>query len=229
MVETKEVVKQQVKPILDREFYKILVVSPPGKGKTYSFRNVDPNGFGLINLENKPLPFKKLMTYHTRPLDRVQAYNAIVEYAKNPEITAIGIDSFSAYADMLMEEARRTKKGFDIFNFYNEELSKFFTLIKKIRKEVILTSHSEIVGIEGQQERRAKVQGRVWEGVLEKEFTIVMFGDSKFSDAGKPEYFFKLAEENTSAKCPPEIFGKDVYKIDNDAQFILDKVVAFAS
>lgn len=211
-----------------REYYKVLLVSSPGKGKTYSFRNVDPLTFGLVNIENKPLPFKKLFMHHVRPTNRVEAYNAIVELAKNPEIKAIGIDSFSAYTDMLMEEARRTKKGFDVFNFYNEELAKFLTLIKKIQKEVVMTSHYEIIGMEGNMEKRVKVKGKEWEGVVEKEFTVVMFGDNKFQDSGKPEYFFKLAEEYTSAKCPPEIFGEGVYKIPNDVNIILEKIVDFA-
>lgn len=44
----------------------------------------------------------------------------------------------------------------------------------------------------------------------------------------KPKYFFKLAAEGTSAKCPPGVFGEDVYKIPNDSKVVLDKVVEFA-
>lgn len=229
MIETKEVVIKQEQLKKEREYYKILIVSPPGKGKTYMGRTLNPETSAFVNTENKPLPFKNTFKYHSRPLDRITTINTIVEYAKNPEIKCIFIDSFSAFADMVMEEARRTKKGFDVFNFYNEELAKFFALINKIKKEVILTAHSELVGVEGNLEKRAKVSGKNLEGLIEKFFTIVMFADSKFSDAGKPEYFLKLAEENTSAKCPPDIFGEGIFKIQNDAKFILDKVVAFAS
>ena len=73
-----------------------------GKGKTYAFRNVDPNTFGFINIENKPLPFKNNFKYNARPTSRIDSFNTIIEYAKNPEILAIGIDSFSAYTDILM-------------------------------------------------------------------------------------------------------------------------------
>lgn len=66
-----------------------------------------------------------------------------------------------------------------------------------------------------------------WEGVVEKEFTVVLYGDNKFGDSGKPEYFLRLAEENTSAKCPPDLFGEDVLKIPNDVQLILDKIHEF--
>lgn len=209
------------------DFYKILLVSPSGKGKTFSFRNVDPNTFGFVNIENKPLPFKNQFKYHARPISRVEAFNTLVEYAKNPEITAIGVDSFSAYTDLVMAEARQTQKGYDIFNFYNDNIAKFFDLVKKIKKEVFLTAHYEILGIEGALEKRVKVKGKEWEGVTEKEFTIVLFGDNKFKENGKPEYFFKLVEENTSAKCPPAIFGEEVYQIPNDVQYILEHIHKF--
>lgn len=209
------------------DYYKILLVSPSGKGKTFSFRNVDPNTFGFVNIENKPLPFKNQFKYHARPTSRVEAFNTLVEYAKNPEITAIGVDSFSAYTDLVMAEARQTQKGYDIFNFYNDNIAKFFDLVKKVKKEVFLTAHYEILGIEGALEKRVKVKGKEWEGVTEKEFTIVLFGDNKFKENGKPEYFFKLVEENTSAKCPPAIFGEEVYQIPNDVQYILEQINKF--
>jgi hypothetical protein len=66
-----------------------------------------------------------------------------------------------------------------------------------------------------------------WEGVIEREFTMVLYADSKFKDE-KPEYFFRLAGEGMSTKCPPQIFGQDVYRIANDARVVLDKVVEFA-
>lgn len=210
-----------------RDFYKILLVSPPGKGKTYSFRNVNPDTFGFVNIENKPLPFKKQFKFQVRPTSRVEAYNALVDYAKNPEITAIGVDSFSAFTDLVMAEARATQKGYDVFNFYNDQIAKFFDLVKKIKKEVVLTAHYEILGMEGSQEKRVKVKGKEWEGVVEKEFTIVLFGDNKFLENGKPDYFFKTVEENTSAKCPPDIFGPDTYKIPNDVNLVLEKVYEF--
>jgi hypothetical protein len=140
--------------------YKILLVAPSGGGKTFSFRNVDPETFGFVNIENKPLPFKNKFKHHLRPNNRVDAYNGILAFAKNPDIKAIGIDSFSAYADLLKAEARANYKGWDIMNFYNDQISQFFNLVKKIKKEVVITSHYEILGMEGNQEKRVKVKGK---------------------------------------------------------------------
>ena len=202
----------EVVKTVQKEHYKVLLVSAPGKGKTFSFRNVSPENFGFINIENKPLPFKNQFKYHAKPATRVDAFNTIVEYAKNPEITAIGIDSFSAYADLLMAEARQNYKGFDIFNFYNEQISLFFNLIKKVKKEVIITAHYEILGLEGNQEKRVKTKGKEWEGLVEKEFTMVLYGDNKFKENGEPEYYLNLVQEGTSAKCPPDILEQESVK-----------------
>lgn len=211
-----------------REFYKVMLVSQSGKGKTYSFRNVNPNTFAMVNIENKPLPFKNEFKHHARPTTTKEVIDVTIEFAKNPEIEAIGIDSFSAFTDLLLAEARANYEGWDVWNYYNKQLAFFFEMVKKIKKEVFITAHYETLGIEGSPEKRTKVKGKEWEGVCEKEFTIVLFGDSKFVNE-KPEYFYYLAKEGTAAKCPPDIFGPDIHKVPNDVNLILEKIVAFAS
>ena len=210
-----------------RDYYKILLVGSSGKGKTYSARNMNPMTTGFINIENKPLPFKNNFKYHCRPNTHTEVLTSIVEYAKNPEITAIYIDSFSAYMEMVLNEARKTKKGFDIWNFYNESIANFNTYIKKCEKEVFITAHYEVLGIEGNQEKRVKVKGKEMEGQVEKDYTVVLYADNKFDDKGIPEYYYNLVQENTSAKCPPGIFGPLTYKIPNDCSIVLDKILEF--
>lgn len=212
-----------------RDFYKIALVGTSGKGKTYSFRNMDPTTTGFINVENKPLPFKNQFKHHFRVSTYTEAYNKLVEYAKNPEIKSIVFDSFSAYVDLLLLTARSTKKGFDVWNLYADEIGKLLHLIKRVPKEVFVTAHYEILGVEGASEKRIKVKGKEWEGVIEKEFTIVMYADSKIEEGKKSQYILHLALEGASAKCPPDIFGEDIAHVPNDCKVILDKIVEFAS
>ena len=94
-----------------KENYKVLLVGQSGKGKTFAFRNMDPNTTGFINCEQKPLPFKNNFKYHSKPNDYKEVLEAIKEYAKNDEITTIVVDSFSCYMEMVLSEARVTKKG----------------------------------------------------------------------------------------------------------------------
>lgn len=211
-----------------KDYYKVLLVGPSGKGKTYSFRNMNPNTTGFINVENKPLPFKNKFKYHKRPNVSVEVLEAIKEYAQNPEITCIVIDSFSAYMDLVLAEARSARKGYDVWNMYAEHITKFNTFIKKCEKEVYITAHYEILGVEGNLEKRVKVKGKEWEGTVEKDYAIVLYADSKFDSKGKAEYFYVLAGEGLSAKCPPDIFGEGVIKIPNDTKFLDDKIKEFS-
>ncbi len=212
-----------------KEHFKVLLVGPSGKGKTYTFRNLDRKTTGYINAENKPLPFKGGFENTIRPKGYLDTYNAIIEYAKNPLIETIVLDSFSAYTDSVLLEARKTKKGFEIWGMYNEEIGKLLDLLKRVPKHVFTTAHYEILGIEGNQEKRVKVKAKEWEGQIEKEFTVVLYADSKIkSETGKPDYFYHLFGEGMSAKCPPDLFG-DVNKIPNDAQFMIEKIEEFTN
>ena len=91
--------------------YQIMIVGSSGKGKTYSFRNMNPNTCGFINMEGKPLPFINKFKYYYSPNSWQDAYTKLIEFAKIPEITEVVFDSFSAYMDSVLKTARETKKG----------------------------------------------------------------------------------------------------------------------
>jgi hypothetical protein len=210
------------------DYYKILVVSLSGKGKTYSARNLDPETTGFLNIENKPLPFKNKFKHHERCKSLVDVKLNLRKFADNPDIKVIFFDSFSAYIEILLAESRKLKKGYEIWNYYNEEIGKMLNYIKDIEKEIIVTAHYEILDIEGDREKRVKVKGKEWEGLIEKEFTIVLYADRKLNEKKQTEAWFDLALEGSSCKCPPDVFGPNVTRIDNDAKFLVDKVVDFA-
>lgn len=208
---------------------KILLVSTSGRGKTYSFRNLDPKTTGFINVEYKTLPFKDSFANHDLPKTWQDAYNTLLSYAQNPAIETVCLDSLSAYLDLILLNARETKRGFDVWSFYNEQVGKLLTLIKRYPKTLFITAHYEWVNEEGlgTTERRVKSKGGEWKGTIEREFTIVLYGDVKINplDKSKKEYVFVLQNDGTnSAKCPPYIFGEEVLEIPNDCQLILDQI-----
>jgi ABC-type oligopeptide transport system ATPase subunit len=145
-------------------FYKVLLVGSSGKGKTFSARNLDRATTGFINVENKPLPFKGSFEKTARPKTHGEAYQSLIDFGRDSEITSIFFDSFSAYNEMVLSEARKTKKGFDIWSMYNDEIGKLLDLIKRVPKPVFITAHYEILGVEGNMEKRVKVKAREWEG-----------------------------------------------------------------
>lgn len=211
--------------------YKVLLVGASGRGKTYSFRNMDRNKTGFINVENKPLPFKGTFKHMLGVTKSSDVLTFIASACNHPEIDCIVIDSFSAYIDMLMLEARATKVGWDIMNHYNENIGKFNDAVKKANKEVFVTAHYEIITDEvaNLKERRTKTKGKEWEGVIEKDYTIVLFAEAKVEfGEEKPKHFFTLYNDGTSsAKTPPGIFDEGLTKIDNDCNLVLQKIREF--
>jgi hypothetical protein len=213
---------------MSRDYYKVLLVSQSGKGKTYSFRNMNRETTGFINVENKPLPFKGNFKYHGKPFATGGVFAALKAYNDNKEIDCIVIDSLSAVFDLFLAEAKATKKGFDIWNYYNELVAKFLAAVKNVEKEVFLTAHYEWIQDEGgAKERRVKTQGKAWEGTVEKEFSLVLYADRKLTDDKKVEAWFDMALDNSSSKCPPDIFGEGIYQIPNDSNFVLEKILEF--
>lgn len=213
---------------MSRDYYKVLLVSQSGKGKTYSFRNMNREKTGFINVENKPLPFKGNFKYHGKPFATGGVFAALKAYNDNKEIDCIVIDSLSAVFDLFLAEAKATKKGFDIWNYHNELVAKFLAAVKNVEKEVFLTAHYEWIQDEGgAKERRVKVQGKSWEGTVEKEFSLVLYADRKLTDDKKVEAWFDMALDNSSSKCPPDIFGEGVYQIPNDSNLVLEKILEF--
>lgn len=204
--------------------YQIALVGMSGKGKTMAFRNMNTESCGYINIENKPLPFLNKFKNYSTPNNWQETYNKLIEFAKNDLITEVVLDSFSAYAESLLKTARDTKRGFDIWNFYNEEIGKLLFLIKKYPKDIFVTAHYEWVETEeGAVEKRIMIKGKEWKGLVEKEFTIVHYADMKVVDA-KRKYTIALhSDGKTSAKTPP-IFSMETDEIENDYVPFLNKI-----
>lgn len=206
--------------------YQFLLIGMPGRGKTMSFRNMDPETTGYINMESKPLPFINKFKHYSTPNNWQECYQKLIEYAKDSSIEVIILDSFSAYVDSLLKTARDTKKGFDIWNYYNEEIGKLQYVIKKIQKHIIVTGHYEWVETEeGAVEKRLAVKGREWKGMIEKDYTVVHYVDVLINSDGKREYYITLnSDGRTSAKTPPMFLNEEEEKLENDYNLFIVRV-----
>jgi hypothetical protein len=208
--------------------YQYAVIGPSGRGKTMAFRNMSPTNCGYINAECKPLPFINKFKHYCAPGSWQETYTKLVEYAKDPEITEVVLDSFSAYIDSLLRYMREVKRGFDIWSAYNDEIGKLLFIIKKYPKDIFVTAHTNVIDTdEGIAERRIAVKGREWNSVgIEKDFTIVNFAGIKLED-GKKEYVLYLnSDGKDSGKTPPfivEALGATEC-IPNDANIMLQTV-----
>jgi len=208
--------------------YQIGLVGQSGKGKTMSFRNMNTETCGFINMEGKPLPFVNNFKHFSSPNTWQECYSKLIEFAKEPTITEVVLDSFSAYVDSLLETARKTKKGFDTWNMYNEEIGKLLYLITKYPKDIIVTGHSANVETEsGVEERRIAVKGNEWNKAgIESKFTVVLFADVRRDPmTGKSNYILELnSDGKTSAKTPPMFVEEGEEFISNDANAFLQRI-----
>jgi len=210
------------------DFYKILVVGQSGKGKTYGSRTLDPATTAFMNIEDKPFPFKNSFKYVFKPQTVAKVHEDLKLINGQAIITTIVFDSFSAFIDLLLAECRAKYKNFDIWNNYNEGISLILKHIKSINKEIIVIAHYETLNVEGDQEKRVKVKGKEWEGLIEKEFTVVLYADRNKDDKGKVQAWLDLNLDASSSKCPPDIFGEGVNRIDNDYKYLIETIQKFA-
>ena len=210
-----------------KQTYQFAIVGMSGKGKTMSFRNMSPDTTGFINAECKPLPFINKFKYYSTPKDWQETYQKLIEFAKNPDITEVVLDSFSAYVDSLLKTAREIKKGFDIWNLYNEEIGKLMYIIKRYPKDIFMTAHYEWVETEeGAIEKRVAVKGKEWKGMIESNFTITHYADMRLTADKKREYFITLnSDGKSSAKTPPMFLtDENEQESTNDAAKFLARV-----
>jgi hypothetical protein len=208
--------------------YQIAIVGQSGKGKTMTFRNMNPETCAFINMEGKPLPFENKFKHYFVPDTWQECYQKLVEYYKDDSITEVVVDSFSAYVDSLLKTARETKKGFDTWNMYNEEIGKLLYLIQKYNKDIIVTAHSANVETElGIEERRIAVKGNEWNKAgVESKFTIVLFAEA-LRDPMTNKAMYKLqfnSDGKTSAKTPPMFLEENEENMDNDAAVFLERM-----
>jgi len=208
---------------LRTDYGKVLVVAPSGYGKTFLAKTANFEKTGFVNSEQKPLPFKGIFKFSGKPKNWGGFLKNIEDYSKNAEIENLIIDSQSMGFDILHNEMQNTYKGFDIYSNYNKNLAKYFDLIRDIQKDVIVLSHDETVVEQGYKQRKAKVQGKQYEGRVEAYYTVVLFADKRIKD-GKPEYFLRTFSEDTSTKCPEGLFpdknGINLLEIPNSADYI---------
>lgn len=209
------------------DYGKVLIVGPSGYGKSYLAKTANPDTTGYVNPERKPLPFKGSFKFTGKPKSWAGFLKNITDYSTNPEVERIIIDSQSMAFDMLHLEMKGTFDGYKIYSNYNTEVANYFNLIRNIQKDVIVISHDETLADQGYKMRKAKVHGKEFEGRIEAYYTTVLFADKRLKD-GKPEYFLKTFQEDTSTKVPEGLFG-DNLEIPNSADYIFKALEEYYS
>ena len=221
----------------------VLVIAESGAGKSTSITNLDPKETFIINVANKPLPFKgwkaKYKVWskedptgnmYTRPI--AKEIEACLKYVseKRPEIKNIVIDDFQ-YIFAFEYFERAEEKGFDKFTSIAKNMAGIAKLPIVLRDDLhvfFLTHAEESQDLEGRRKFKAKTIGKLVDNSLTLEglFSIVLFGKVKKDKDGNIKYVFETQNngENT-CKSPAGMF--ESFEIPNDLEFVKQAIINY--
>ena len=232
----------------ERSFYaKIAVVGPTGTGKSYLSKTCDVETTGYINMERKPLPYRQTQPfkYMSQPKSWTDFKKAIEDFGKLEGLSASGKTDFSKIKRIIIDSqtmAFNTLNKEMNANFtdtwvayrnYNKQVYEYLEMLKGIEKDVIVLAHDEWLKLEGEGKKRMMaVHGKEFEGKIEQHFTTVMYTGSRMKD-GKPNYFIRTFEPETSTKVPEGMFpdkdGNNLLEIPNNGKYIFDAAEEYYS
>lgn len=189
----------------------VMIMGASGSGKSTSLRNFSPEEIGIINVANKPLPFKtKLKTYAT------DDYEKIIGALNDPKLPpSVAIDDCQyLMANEYMRSAKVTgyQKFVELaFNFWN--LIQFVTTSISNDRIIYFLAHTE-TDMNGCE--KMKTIGKMLDEkiTLEGLFTIVL----KTSVVDGKYQFRTQTNGSDTVKSPMGMFENQL--IDNDLKVV---------
>jgi len=221
----------------------ILIIAESGCGKSTAIENLKPEETFIINVANKPLPFKGWKKKYA-PFDIATKKGNIASVSKPTDIEAvlkiinnerkdiknIVIDDFQ-YMSAFEYFGRATEKGYEKFTQMGAALAHISKLPILMRDDLMvfyLTHSEEATDLEGKRRVKAKTIGKMVDEKLTLEglFSIVLFGKVKKNDKGEMRYIFETQNngENT-CKSPKGMFPG--FEIPNDLQYVREAIIAY--
>ena len=214
----------------------VLIIAESGAGKSTSIETLDPKETFIINVANKPLPFKGWKKKYTiwskdnptgNMYDKATPENieACIKYVneKRPEIKNIVVDDFQ-YMSSFEFFDKANEKGYEKFTQIGAHLARIARMPKDLREDLFiffLTHAEEATDMEGKRKFKAKTIGKMVDEKLTLEglFSVVLFGKAKKNKDGDIRYVFETQTngENT-CKSPRGMFSS--LEIPNDLQLV---------
>jgi len=191
----------------------VLILGESGTGKSASLRNFKAEDVKVINVANKPLPFKNKLESVS-----VDTYEKILKEIKNTNKKAIVVDD--AQYIMANEFMRRaTERGYDKFTEIAFHMWDIVNEVKELPQDTIVYFLSHIER-DGEGNEKVKTIGKLLDEkiTLEGMYTIVL--KTNVSD-GQYAFLTQNSGKDT-VKSPIGLF--DSYAIDNDLKYVDDKI-----
>jgi hypothetical protein len=212
----------------------ILIVGDAMSGKTSALRNLDWSKVRLVDTERKGFPFDGVPANIDSPTTSVQVEKAMFSSTE----PIVVLDSFTKYIELLDKEMNEQFSGHTIWSEYNNRLRDFLNRCKSTTRIFILTAIPEILslmsadGISAENVRRVRTRGKMWEGQIEKEFSIVLYTlyrtDMKAQPGPITKYYFQtgcagINRARTPINCFPDMY------VENDIAAVLATLEKFYS
>jgi hypothetical protein len=221
----------------------VLIIADSGSGKSTSMRNLPAKETFIINIANKPLPFKGWKKDYTNiskdnpkgNMTSASSAAGIIKAMKHvndnmPHIKTLVVDDWQ-YMSSFEYFDRANEKGYDKFTQIAANLAQVAKMPKDMREDLtifFLTHSEDSTDINGHRKVKAKTIGKMIDNTLTLEglFSIVLFGHVKKDDDGQLHYGFDTVNngENT-CKSPMGMF-EDSF-IDNDLQLVKDCIAEY--
>lgn len=221
----------------------VLVIAQSGSGKSTSIENLDPKETFIINVANKPLPFKGWKTKYKvwtkedtsgnmANVSSPAAIQKVIQHIndKRTEIKNIVIDDFQ-YMSSFEFFDRVDEKGFEKFTQIGAAIARISRMPKDLRDDMlvfILTHSEEGTDIEGRKTYKAKTIGKMVDEKLTLEglFSIVLFAKAKKDKEGTMRYVFETRNNgDNTCKSPKDMFANE--EIPNDLQLVRQAIIDY--
>lgn len=221
----------------------VLVIAESGSGKSTSIENLNPKETFIINVANKPLPFKGWKSRYVawskeNPTGNLinksdaESIEACMRYIneKRPDIKTIVIDDFQ-YVSSFEFFDKINEKGYEKFTQIGGKLARLSRLPQNLRDDLTvfyLTHSEESVDIEGKRRVKAKTIGRLVDDKLTLEglFSIVLFGKVKKDKEGLLRYVFETQTSgDNTCKSPRGMFL--TLEIANDLELVRKAIIDY--
>jgi len=221
----------------------VLVIADSGSGKSTSLRNLPPEETFIINIANKPLPFKGWKSKYSQitkenPKGNMTATatsNGIIKAIKHvndnmPHIKNLVVDDWQ-YMSSFEYFDRAAEKGYDKFTQIAANLAQVAKMPKDLRDDLyifFLTHSEDSTDINGNRKVKAKTIGKMIDNALTLEglFSIVLFGRVIKKEDGSLHYGFDTQNngENT-CKSPMGMFEESF--IPNDLEYVKKCILTY--
>lgn len=206
-----------------------LILGESGSGKSTSIRTLKEDETFIINVLDKPLPFKGYRKRYSKQLKNYHAtddYKEIIAYIRainerRPEIRNIVLDDFNfVMANEFM--MRASEKSFERFVDIGKHTFEVVEELKALREDlyVFIMSHTELnhAGI-----IKTKTVGKMVDDKVGIEARISVVFHAKVID-GQFKFLTQF-DGLHMAKTPMQMF--ELMYIDNDLQYVREKMIEY--